>query len=1005
MCPKYSNKKLVFLSSAILLAGIVFLTQGCSGGASGPSQPTLESIAITPLNPSVSVGATEQLVATGTYSDGTSQSLPASLSWTTSAPSTVTVSQTGLVTGIASGTATITATSGSISGNATLKVTAVQPSLASVAVTPSTGTVIVGATVQFAATGTYSDGTSKTLSSSVAWNSSIPNVATVNSSGLATGVAQGTSTITATSGSISGSAVLSVTAPTPTLQSISVSPSDSTIAIGAAQQFSATGTYSNGTTQNLTSSATWESSETTVASVSSAGLANADAIGTTTLTATMGSVVGTTQLTVVNPSVPRFAYVTNENGAISIYSVDPVTGQLRARGYQIVGGATPGSMGALVDTVGPIVVSPSGRYAYSLYTTSTAGYIASFAIDPDTGFLTPTPGSPYVATSTPQRVAIEPRGLYIYVAQQGGVLSAFAIDQSTGALTPIAGDQSLGSDALAVAADPAAEFVYAVSGNGLYGFSILPNGALSSVLGSPYTVEHDDINASIALAPSGSLLFIASGNAISGFSVNPATGVLTQSSAPPYPLEGAPVSEVVSPLGTFLYVAVSQDSNCGEACVQVYSILSTGELAPVQNSPFSVPNKWFTLPVAASSITIDPAGSYVYVTDVGSGNVTVYQVVTSTGALAEVSSVVAQQAPTSIALALGVSPIKYHPSYLYAISSGSSGGVSAFSVDTGNGSLNTVQGSPFSGSSGPQCVATDPLGRFMYVVNNASNSISVFEINASTGALAQGTSVPLNSPECVVVDGAGLVAYVTYISAQNQGMIAVYKIDQSSGALTVLNPGIIPIHPTTGQGLYAAVIDPSGRYLFAATHGSGSTPGQILGFTINPLGDLAPSSLLGNTEGGLPASFAVDPSGTALYVVNSGTANSVQSFLINPRSGDLALWASTSTTSSPSAIAVDQSGKYVYVSEINPAALQAFSVVPGTAQLSAIPNSADVTLANPLAVLVDPSDAYVYLAGGVNTGYIASFTIDPTTGALTPQGQSSSTGGQVVTMAITGSSH
>jgi hypothetical protein len=85
--------------------------------------------------------------------------------------------------------------------------------LQSVSVTPANPSIAVGATQQFKATGNYSDGSSKDLTSSATWNSKTTSVATVDSSGLATAVAAGSSVIRASSGGFSGSTTLTVTPP------------------------------------------------------------------------------------------------------------------------------------------------------------------------------------------------------------------------------------------------------------------------------------------------------------------------------------------------------------------------------------------------------------------------------------------------------------------------------------------------------------------------------------------------------------------------------------------------------------------------------------------------------------------------------------------------------------------------------------------------------------------------------------------------------------------------
>jgi hypothetical protein len=82
------------------------------------------------------------------------------------------------------------------------------------------------------------------------------------------------------------------------LQSIGLTPANTTIQIGGTQQFTATGTYSDNSTQNITNQVTWSSSKTGVATVNSSGLASGIAGGTSTITATLGSVSNSTTLTV-----------------------------------------------------------------------------------------------------------------------------------------------------------------------------------------------------------------------------------------------------------------------------------------------------------------------------------------------------------------------------------------------------------------------------------------------------------------------------------------------------------------------------------------------------------------------------------------------------------------------------------------------------------------------------------------------------------------------------------
>ena len=83
----------------------------------------------------------------------------------------------------------------------------------------------------------------------------------------------------------------------PTLTSITVAPSNPSVPVGSTQQFTATGTYPDGSTRNLTSEVVWSSSSTAVATINASGLATAASAGTTTITAALGSVRGTSTLT------------------------------------------------------------------------------------------------------------------------------------------------------------------------------------------------------------------------------------------------------------------------------------------------------------------------------------------------------------------------------------------------------------------------------------------------------------------------------------------------------------------------------------------------------------------------------------------------------------------------------------------------------------------------------------------------------------------------------------
>lgn len=164
----------------------------------------------------------------------------------------------------------------------------VNPTLTTVTVGPATPSIQQGSTLQMTATGTFDDGSTKTLTGNVLWSSSDATIATVSTSGVITGVSSGSATITATSGTVSGST--SVTITLANLVSIAISPTNPSISNGSTQQFTATGTVQGGSTVDITDSVTWVSSSTSVAQISSGGLATAEGPGQSSITAKSGNI-------------------------------------------------------------------------------------------------------------------------------------------------------------------------------------------------------------------------------------------------------------------------------------------------------------------------------------------------------------------------------------------------------------------------------------------------------------------------------------------------------------------------------------------------------------------------------------------------------------------------------------------------------------------------------------------------------------------------------------------
>ena len=287
------------------------LMSSCSHSPSSVD-PTLVSIAVTAPSLSIAKGTTEQFTAAGTFSDHSTRNLSGSVIWSSLTPSVATITASGSVTAAGIGTSAIQATSGNVAGSATLTVTAA--ALVSITVTAPSLSIAKGTSEQFTATGTFSDNSTQNLTNSVTWTSMSPGVATITTGGLASGIAPGTSHVQATSGNINGSATVTVTSAT--LVSIAVTAANLSIAKGTTEQFTATGTFSDNSTQNLTGSVTWSSQTTGVATITSGGLVTAAATGTSNIKAVSGAVNGSATLA-VTPAILVSIAVTAANLSIA----------------------------------------------------------------------------------------------------------------------------------------------------------------------------------------------------------------------------------------------------------------------------------------------------------------------------------------------------------------------------------------------------------------------------------------------------------------------------------------------------------------------------------------------------------------------------------------------------------------------------------------------------------------------------------------------------------------
>ena len=265
---------------------------------------TVKSMVVGPSSPTIALHTAQGFTAIGVFSDSSTQDITHDVTWTSGNTAVATVSNTagsiGVATGVGFGTTTISAALEGVPGSVPLNVSSA--TLTSIAVTPASAGLAPGSILSLQAVGTFSDGTTQHIETLATWTSSATSVAKVNGN-LVTGVSNGSATITCQLGSVSNTASLTVEAVT----AIAISPGNASFAADTSTSLVATGTLVDGTSQNLTNSVQWTSSNASVATMStvpgSVGVASGMAPGTTTVTAAFTGLVAVTQLTVTNATL------------------------------------------------------------------------------------------------------------------------------------------------------------------------------------------------------------------------------------------------------------------------------------------------------------------------------------------------------------------------------------------------------------------------------------------------------------------------------------------------------------------------------------------------------------------------------------------------------------------------------------------------------------------------------------------------------------------------------
>lgn len=423
-----------------LWTGIILLMMvtGC-GSAGTPTRKNdftpLTSIQISAKTVSIAQKTSIRLTAMGNFSGFFTDDISNQVIWTSATPEVAdfTAPNSNRVLGKSPGTAILTATKGNV--NATFTLTVTSATITDMTISPLTPSIPQGLSRQFTASGSFSNATTQDLTEDAVWTSSDPTVATVSTAADGTVLAQaltvGATTISAAFDGITRETQLTVTAPV--VQSIAIEPANPSVLSVSRKSFLARGHFSDGTTSDITSQVTWSSAQTSIATISTTGTATTLVPGTAAISASLGSVSGSTNLRVtggnltaiaVTPATPSLV-----PGTVARMTATGTFGTGQSR--DISGMVT----WTVANTAVATITTPGGNLALlNALQTTTAQVDVKAAFGAITGTTTLT-----VPTATLQSITIAPKTLDLSVASSNRftVTGAYS-DNTTRDLTLVA---------------------------------------------------------------------------------------------------------------------------------------------------------------------------------------------------------------------------------------------------------------------------------------------------------------------------------------------------------------------------------------------------------------------------------------------------------------------------------------------------------------------------------------------------------------------------------------
>ncbi len=331
-------------------------------------------------------------------------------------------------------------------------------------------------------------------------------------------------------------------------------------------------------------------------------------------------------------------------------------------------------------------------------------------------------------------------GDYLYVANSNNTFFAGFGVATSGALSVLSGspyNNSVAAQSLAV--NPANTFLYAGTTAGIFVYGINSNGSIT--VQNDGSVAAQDIVATAMQVDSTGTYLLAAGistaqqeQAIGIYTINTTTGLLTPVAGSPLtlytgsatnPTVVAPTGLLITPNNSYVYASL------GALGVQVLTLGSGGALAAGATPTLLLPFSKSTSPSDQQTAS-DPNSAFLFVAETNTG-LRVFSI-GSGGSLSEVSG-----SPYAVGTGPRAVSLDATGSYVYVANFGSNN-ISAFTLTAASGKLTAVAGSPFSsGGQMPIGIVNDNSKQFVAVINSGSNGsggnsdLQLFKFDATTG--------------------------------------------------------------------------------------------------------------------------------------------------------------------------------------------------------------------------------------------------------------------------------